>query len=260
MDKESDKIDSLENEMSRFNQSIENNNKELIRFIDKGLKILTRNIKNMESNSYNQIVSYLDLRQRVGHDKVLPRLRGHAISPDTAIFLDDLLKQYRPLRILELGSGFSSAIIALHCLEHGGRVTSVDHIEEFGWIARNRVEAWGAGATFDLVVADLVEQDTPIGKRRFYDLKPVSESGSGYDFVFLDGPPKYVEAGIRANFLPLFAPLLAEGCIVLLDDYYRSGEQEAVAGWVEAGLVEVLVENKDVEKHAAVLRFTRNQG
>lgn len=229
---------------------------DLPKFVDRRLKHIARDLRHLDRRLYQQVVSYIDLRLRAGFEVPIPPLRGHAISPDTAIFMDDILKALRPKAILELGSGFSSALLARHCAEYGGTLTSVDHLQEFGDLAAGYVSAWGAQDFFDLIIVDVIEQPLESGEHTlFYDLAPVAAKGIKFDFAFLDGPPKYVSEKVRGGFLPLFKDVLSPSCTILVDDYYRPGEMEMVAGWAADGLVEIQQENTALEKHAAVLKF-----
>jgi len=243
-------------EQFRLARDIDAAVRDLPKFVDRRMKHIARDLRQLDRRLYQQVVSYIDLRLRAGLEVPIPPLRGHAISPDTAIFMDDLLKILRPSEILELGSGFSSALLARHCMKYGGKLTSVDHVQQFGSLAAGYVSAWGAQSCFELIIADVIEQPLENGEHvLFYDLGPVAEKGVKFDFVFLDGPPKYVAEKVRGGFLPLFKDVLSPGCTILVDDYYRPGEMEMVAAWVADGLVEIVEENTAVEKHAAVLKF-----
>ena len=228
---------------------------ELTQFVDKRMKQTVRDIKKMERAGYQQIVSYLDLRAIVGSDVYIPPLRGHAVSPDTAVFLWHLLNVYRPKSILDLGSGVSSALFATFSKRMGGRCLSVDHLPKFVEETRVLVQSWGTSEKWDIIQADINEQDGGL----FYDLRKVKATRRRFDFLFLDGPPKYVDPNVRGNLLPLFLPVLKKGCIIVMDDYYRDGENAAVKQWVDAGLVEILQINTVVEKQAAVMRLGSSQ-
>jgi len=51
-----------------------------------------------------------------------------------------------------------------------------------------------------------------------------------FALVVCDGPPEYVPGG-RFGLLPEMKPYLKPGCVILLDDAMRAGEQQALARW-----------------------------
>jgi predicted O-methyltransferase YrrM len=170
-----------------------------------------------------------------------------------------LLDTHRPKNLLDLGSGVSSAIFATFTARYGGQCTSVDHLPEFAAATQRLVQSWGVGQNWSMLQADVVLQKTRNRTATFYDLAPVRSLRRRHDFVFLDGPPKSISPSVRGDFLPLFAPVLENNCLIVMDDYYREAEQDAVRRWVEKGFAEVVEINSSVEKHAAVLRFIRPQ-
>jgi hypothetical protein len=62
-----------------------------------------------------------------------------------------------------------------------------------------------------------------------------------WSFVICDGPPGMTQGG-RYGLLPQLASRLAPGCIVLLDDASRPGEQQVIEKWKAEFGVQVLAE------------------
>lgn len=209
-----------------------------------------------DRNLYQQIASYVDLRAIVGAEAEIPPLRGFAISPDMGVFLVRLLERLRPASILELGSGFSSVLLGRYCARHGGRVTSLDHDEDYRRKSAALIEGWDLGRDVDILLSLIETHDAGEGRSfPFCGPEPLGATGRTFGFLFIDGPPISFGPTVRGGFLPLFGRFLRPGCHILLDDYYRKGEQEVVSAWVEAGLVETVEIRTELEKHAALLVY-----
>lgn len=237
-----DKLDHLDSKIDR-----------LERVMNSKLSETNRQIKNHERTNYQQLTQYMELRRVFDNDQVMPPLRGYAISPDLVFYLLSLLDRFKPRSILEFGSGFSSVVFSRYAHSEGAKVVSVDHEPYFSKKSEAYVNEWGYDDHFNLIIADVKEQEVNGTNVFFYDRSPV-EKHSGFDFVFLDGPPQKLGLKVRGGLLPLFRPLLSPGCIIVLDDYYRPGEREFVDNWLKTGLVELIEKNESIEKHAVLLR------
>lgn len=218
--------------------------------ISKGLEAIPSQIASAEQLNYQQITRYLELRHRLQGSMPLPPLRGWSASPDLMVLLIELLEQYRPKSILELGSGASSIATARYASKTGAALLSIDHEEKFAEKTRDTIEKWGFSEALELRIASIIDNDGCL----FYDKKVISSSRRSFDFVFLDGPPNKIQEKIRGNLLPLFSDLLQPGCLILLDDYYRKSEREVVRHWISEGLVELIEEYNRLEKKAALVR------
>lgn len=209
-----------------------------------------------DRNLYQQVVSYLDLRAMLGIEGEIPPLRGFAISPDMGVFMLRLLRKLRPASILELGSGFSSVLLGHHCAKMAGHVVSLDHDPAYVARSTELIAAWGLGEQVETVLAPIENQRVRDSRAvPFYSAERVRATGRRFDFVFVDGPPLALGPRVRGGFLPLFGEFLEPGCHILLDDYYRKGEQEVVSNWVEQGLVEIVELHTELEKQAALLVY-----
>jgi hypothetical protein len=106
--------------------------------------------------------------------------------------LGELLNQYRPTSILELGSGSSTAIFAEYIKEYGGSIHSIDETES--WLNNARA------------LAGIDEDDKRFimqtFSRRIGELHHKPSVGYGlnaertYDLVFVDGPSLRID-GVR---------------------------------------------------------------
>lgn len=165
-----------------------------------------------------------------------------SITPFTVLLIWHLVQSRRPLTILDLGSGVSSRLFALYarsCSESGHEppdIISVDH--DKGWLEKTAetLDSYGLTPYVRLVHAPLIEQNIDGQLLLSYSLKPIEEATNqkSVDFLLIDGPPSAIG---RGPCLPLFAHLLAQRAVVLLDDFCRDGERAAVQQW-EKGFVE----------------------
>jgi len=126
--------------------------------------------------------------------------------------------------ILECGSGLSTLVLGTAAGISGRRVFSFEHDPQ--WAARlERSLPMHMRGTIDLCV-------TPIrnhGEFDWYSLEGV-HLPTDIGFVLCDGPPGGTRGG-RYGLGPILIPLLAPGCIVLLDDTRRSSEQHIMKAW-----------------------------
>ncbi len=161
-----------------------------------------------------------------------------ALSRGSLAWLWNHLHAARPRRILEMGSGRSTAMLALFARQQAAQgraaptVVSIDHDPE--WLDRTAglLAEFNAREFVRLVLLPLGRG--PGGRRGGYrvDLPELREllGGGAADFLLIDGPPG--SCG-RAETLPSVLPLLAEGADVFLDDAFREQERRALEDWAE---------------------------
>jgi predicted O-methyltransferase YrrM len=161
-----------------------------------------------------------------------------AISPLTILYLWNTVNRNKPQVILELGSGLSSILFACFAQRTARAgykppsIVSVDHDEQWLLKTKDRLGGLGLAQFANLTFAPLA--DMPIDDIRFhtYSKEPILESmvNKSADFCLIDGPPMAIG---RTPCLPLVAPFLQHDACVMLDDFYRPGEQEAVRFWTD---------------------------
>ena len=114
-----------------------------------------------------------------------PRFGGWAVTPDFARLLLRLVRDSESGRVLELGSGTSSVVIAAALREAGGgRLVSIDHAESFARATRDLLVAQGLDGGTKVVVAPLG------GEPVWYDRDTVARASAAgtWDLVVVDGP------------------------------------------------------------------------
>lgn len=188
---------------------------------------LTQQLYNTEKRLARIVSDSADaakLQMLIGADIALPRVGGWTFEVSALHVLLRLIEQRKPKLVVELGSGLSSVAIAsklrdLRC----GRLLSIDHDPAFVersrfWLALN-----GLDNIADVRLAplrnDVLGADCPV----WYDPNMLQDVTS-IDLLVVDGPPKPVNARVRAPALPFFKNRFAEDWLVFLDDADRPGE------------------------------------
>lgn len=130
--------------------------------------------------------------------------------------------------VVECGSGASTVLLARLLRQRGaGTLTAVEH--DAGWAARVRdlLDREGLGDVATVLHAPLT------GEPPWYDHAALESLPAAVDLLVVDGPPAYEPADALARLpaLAFFAPRLAPGATVFLDDVDRPGEQQVLAEW-----------------------------
>lgn len=164
----------------------------------------------------------------------LPYLTRWSCSPALAARLIGLIQEHRPARIVELGSGVSTLVMAYAARSVGsGRITSLDHDLEYAAITRRELRAHGMTDLATVHDAPLRPVDTTRGSRAWYD-PSVLDGLEEIDLLVVDGPPRKSGPDARWPAFDLLRSRLSPGAIVLLDDTARSDEDASVASWTSA--------------------------
>jgi hypothetical protein len=157
-------------------------------------------------------------------DTSMPRT-DWSIGDMLAIELIGHLERKAPRRILEVGSGFSTAILAAYAAAHGAEVVTLEHEPEYHRLTSSGLTDLGLDGFVDLRLARLTEQHFGgNGPYRWYE---ASLQGD-FDFVFVDGPPKAM--GRQGVFFAVEGHL-RPGWLMLLDDGLRRHEQRCLKLW-----------------------------
>ncbi|MDA0378627.1 MAG: class I SAM-dependent methyltransferase [Bacteroidetes bacterium] len=166
----------------------------------------------------------------------LPYFTRWSSSPALAARLIGLIRTHRPQRIVELGSGVSTLVMAYAAREAGaGEVLSLDHDPEYAAITRRNLDAHGLAAHARVVDAPLVGVETSRGRRIWYAASALDDL-SGIDLLIVDGPPRKSGPDARWPAFDLLRERLAPGAFVVLDDTARSDEKASLESWSSVAL------------------------
>lgn len=187
----------------------------------------------------------------------LPPMRGWAISPDFAAYYVELLREHRPVNVVELGGGTSTILsgLALAQLGTNAQITAVESLAPFAEatraaLARHEVE--------NAAVIHAPLSRTHIERHAYMWYTTALLDGlSEIDLLLVDGPAQFrnPRRHVRYPALPLLYERLAPGALVLLDDANRADERRVVGRWLrEFPGLEVVETRDDFEKGAVLLR------
>jgi len=149
----------------------------------------------------------------------------YSISVELAQYLRDFIIVKQPRRILELGAGISTLVMADQLSLSGlGETSWVTSLEEDSHQAERinrflRRNQWG--------FPDLVEHAQLVDG--FYDWAPFV--GEEFDLLLVDGPSGQHQSRAKAS--RLFPYLAVEDAVVVLDDTQRPYEASVVQDWCE---------------------------
>jgi glycosyltransferase involved in cell wall biosynthesis len=146
------------------------------------------------------------------------------IGKALAIELAEHLERTRPARVLELGSGISTLVLAQYAARHGASLVSLEHDRSFHDRTARMLAQRGLGDRVELVLAPLQPARLEIGTFPWYGTR----LDGRFDFVFIDGPP--VGQGRQAA-LPALKDHLGAGWEAWLDDGFRDHERGCVDLW-----------------------------
>lgn len=138
-------------------------------------------------------------------------------------------------RVLELGSGASTLLLARLLAQRGGTLEAVEHDERWAaWVtaqlARESLDAI-AGVTH----AALEPSPHATGDLHWYAADPVASvlDRGPFDLLIVDGPPAHEQGQELARFPALGAvtDALTPDAVVILDDIVRPGERAVLDRW-----------------------------
>lgn len=158
------------------------------------------------------------------HHPALTWSREWAPMRDTAVALVQTLADERPQRILEAGSGNTTALFARYAQLTGAEVVTLEHDGDYRRATEQLLHRLDLRDAVDLRLAPLRPRP-PHGAWYDTDLR------APFDFAFLDGPPK--RHGRAASFPALHAVLSPEAA-VWLHDGHRDHERACVDAWTSS--------------------------
>lgn len=205
---------------------------------------------------YWQTEALFSLYSSVPITRPLPPLRLWAASPDFVVLDVALIKQHRPRVILEIGSGVST-LIAGYCLREIGEgiVVSLEHDERFAQSTAENIIQHGLQDFAQVIYAPLKPISLSQTTHLWYDTSQLA-SLPPIDLLIVDGPPEKTQVMARYPAVPILFNKLANGALILVDDFMRPDEYEMVNQWLRDYNL-TIVNTFANEKGAAILRKTQ---
>ena len=222
-----------------------------------GLQLHLFRVREMQDvHQLRQIQALFSLYKLIPFEAAPPLLTGWAATPEFALTLYELVRDRRPDRIVELGSGASSIVMAAALRENGnGHLICVDQDPDYTERTRRELARQGLGAAVEVIHAPIVRTSIDGKSRLWYDREAIPSDGE-IDLLVIDGPHRELQREARYPALPVFFARLADDAVIVLDDAHRRDEKASVNKWMEtfSGLT---VEYRDSPKGTAILRRVR---
>lgn len=163
-------------------------------------------------------------------------LGGFSIDAHHARLLVELLLEHKPRRIVELGSGSSTVIIAkaLQSIGQPAEVhIAVDHDAHYLELTRQLCRFNGVEHLVQFEHCPLI--DRPSTPLPWYSRLPELLGETRIDLLVVDGPPAFPEGRerIREPALDVLAAHFSASTVVVLDDANRAGERAIVDAWLD---------------------------
>ena len=194
---------------------------------------------------YRQSEFYAQLLRLLNLSAPIPSTRSWAASPDVLLTLLELSQSSTPARILDLGSGMSTLVLAKSAPQ--ATIISIDNSAEFAGKTKKLLETHGI-TNVDLRVAPLTPHRSGV---EWYDLSKF-EDISDIDLLFVDGPPGSKNPKARHPAIAECVAKLSPRAIVVIDDAGRDGEKDMAHEFAKA-LPNHSLEFLSHEKGTAVL-------
>lgn len=179
----------------------------------------------------SSVLSYQTLEKSLDLEKPLPVTENWSAAADFLILLRDFCLEHKPQTIVECSSGTSSLVLSRCCqLNQSGHVYSLENGENFVEQTQQQLDDFSLSAYCDVIHAPLINYSVDGENFQWYDFNKLTVSD--IDLLVIDGPPGFIQIRSRYPALPLLNQLLAEQCVVYLDDAARADEQEMVKRWL----------------------------
>lgn len=211
--------------------------------ISKQLTKLRNNFRKDLRDSVNDIrldALYQQLLMQHVFDRPEPlaAMTSWSIAPEFAWWLYQHVLNQRPEKIIELGSGTSTLVIAAALKKIGaGRFLSFEHDHAYMEKTRALLETCDLQDHVELLYAPLEPLELSGQTYRWYDLPyDLIDHMIGrnqLDMLIIDGPPASTNQHARYPAMVCLQEYCSQSTVVLLDDAAREEEQEILSRWTE---------------------------
>lgn len=173
----------------------------------------------------------------------LPPLEGREMVPGALLELHGFIREFKPRKIVLLGSGASSLVIADALKQNSfGHLVAIDHHEGFADKSRELLEKEHLGAWAEVSHAPLttlsssfwegVPQTDDAKTLKWYEAS-VLETIDNVDLLVIDGPPATTCRYARYPALPLLIEKLSPRSQIWVDDVANKEGKEMVHAWCQ---------------------------
>jgi predicted O-methyltransferase YrrM len=157
---------------------------------------------------------------------------GFSMISSNLVGLLDLLDASKPKTVVELGSGFSTLLIAAWLKQEGeGRLISFDHQSLWAEKCRTYLRRQELDGRAEVREAALGRRRIAEESFNWYELDGRIEDVAEIDLLIVDGPPSQPGKRTRFPALAFFHDRLSKSASIFVDDGNRSGERAMVEAW-----------------------------
>lgn len=164
----------------------------------------------------------------------MPATGRWAVAADLLLYLVETIRDHGPAHVVEVGSGTSTCWLAwaLETFGISGTVVSLEHRPEFRARTMNHLRNCGMQHRAEVRLAPLTPVSIDGATYPWYEPEGWNDLRD-CDLLLIDGPPGHTASMARYPAVPLLGAALRPGARVVLDDYKRADERQAVARWRE---------------------------
>jgi hypothetical protein len=182
------------------------------------------------------VATALDIRASAAIANEFPTVfmpqTGFSMTASNLSGLLDLMATRKPKVIVELGSGFSTLIIAAWLKREGrGNLVSFDHEPVWAERCRAYLRTHSLDQYAEVYEAPLVPQRIGNDTYLWYDLQRRIGDIRGIDLLVVDGPPSRPGQMTRWPALPVLRDRFSKGAAIFVDDGDRRAERAMVEVW-----------------------------
>jgi glycosyltransferase involved in cell wall biosynthesis len=202
-------------------------------------KRLTSDFK-VSLNDFKKDIIYQSLliERVVPNPDPIAMMTGWSIAPEFAWWIHNFLLKTKPKKIIELGSGVSTLVIAstLKSKNIKSRYMSFEHDSEYYVKTKKDIQDSGLEEYVDLIYSPLEDIDIEGKKYKFYSFpynildKEIGENE--LDVLLVDGPPASTNHWARFPALKCLKKYLSKNTITILDESSRVEEKEILKEWL----------------------------
>lgn len=179
------------------------------------------------------MTSYQSIQQRLNFDQHLPYDKNWSAAADFLEIIINHCLHSTPSSIVECSSGLTTLVLARCCqLNQQGHIHSLENGEDYAEKTRQQLTGFGLGEYAEIIHAPLETENINNHEFMWYSINKLPELS--IDMLVIDGPPGYLQKYSRFPALPLLYDLLAENCVIFLDDAARDDEKAIVDMWLES--------------------------
>lgn len=195
------------------------------------------------------------LSSRISPRRPLPlRGGGWEARPQVLSAAWELIRDQRPKRVLELGSGLSSVVMAYALETNGsGQLQALENGIGYAEKTRRLLAEHDMHQRVQVLEAPLQQVEHEGERLLWYSLANL-RADTSVDFLFVDGPAGTLGPMIRYPALPLLRGNLTDDAVILLDDTHREQERQVVQRWLEA-FPDLRMDDDFANTDFTVLRF-----